>query len=132
MVFEVGKCYEHTTGKKMRIISEVDTYFYGHGLLAETNTGQYEIVGMKEEHTINWKECDDFAEEVFGIKQKKLIREFSKMSDDDKFRVRYQQEPVSPDKLNICPKCNGTGLNVRGKQCLKCYGTGHFRKGELV
>lgn len=64
LIFEVGKCYEHTTGKKMRIISEVDTYFYGHGLLAETNTGQYEIVGMKEEHTINWKECDDFAEEV--------------------------------------------------------------------
>ena len=61
MKFEVGKCYEHTTGEKIRIISEVDTYFYGHGLLAETDKAEYQIVGETEDYAINYKECRDFA-----------------------------------------------------------------------
>lgn len=63
-VFEVGKCYKHTDGTKMRIIAEVNTHFYGHGLLGETDIAEYIIVGKEEEDTVNWKECKDFAMEV--------------------------------------------------------------------
>lgn len=61
MIFENGKCYEHTTGQKMRIIAEIDTYFYGHCLLGETDTVTYVTVGIGEEYAVNWKECEDFA-----------------------------------------------------------------------
>ena len=61
MIFEVGKCYEHATGQKMRIIGEMDTYFYGHCLIGETDKATYIPVGHTEEHSVNWKECGDFA-----------------------------------------------------------------------
>ena len=49
MVFEVGKCYEHETGMKMRIIGETDR-------------ATYMPVGQTEHNTVNWTECKDFAE----------------------------------------------------------------------
>lgn len=61
--FEVGKCYIHTNGTKMRIIAEVDTHFHGHGLLGETDDAEYRIVDNKEEHTVSWKECEDFGKD---------------------------------------------------------------------
>lgn len=45
------------------------------------------------------------------------------------YRTCYLGKPLSPDQINICPKCNGTGLNIRGERCPKCYGTGHWKKG---
>lgn len=63
MVFEIGKCYKHATGKKMRIIAEIDTYFYGHCLLGEDDSANYIPCGMTEEHTVNWEESEDFAKE---------------------------------------------------------------------
>ena len=63
MIFEVGKCYEHTTGKKMRIIGEMNTYFYGNALIGETDLCEYVPVGTKEANAVNWKECEDFAKE---------------------------------------------------------------------
>lgn len=63
MKFEIGKCYVHTTGEKIRIIARVNTYFYGEALLAETNEGNYYPVGENEDNTINWSECEDFAKE---------------------------------------------------------------------
>lgn len=60
--FEVGKCYEHTNGTKMRIIAEVNTHFYGHGLLGETDTAEYCVVGRESENASNWKVCEDFAQ----------------------------------------------------------------------
>ena len=61
MIFEVGKCYEHATGQKIRILCEVDTHFYGHGLMAETDEAKYYVVGIGEDYAVNWKECEDFA-----------------------------------------------------------------------
>ena len=61
MKFEIGKCYKHTYGKKMRIIAEINTYFYGHCLLAESNSAEYIPVGTEEENAVNWVECEDFA-----------------------------------------------------------------------
>lgn len=139
-VFEVGKCYEHTDGTKMRIIAEVDTHFYGHGLLGETEKAEYTVVGNKVEHAVNWKECEDFgrdgdAETMVNVKllehQKKILREFAKMPEDVKFRVRYQQEPLSRDEIDICTKCKGTGLNLRGMMCRKCSGTGRYKERRM-
>lgn len=59
MKFEVGKCYVHTTGEKIRIIARVNTYFYGEGLLAESHSAYYYVVC--EDNTVNWSECEDFA-----------------------------------------------------------------------
>ena len=63
MIFEVGKCYVHTTGDKMRIIARVNTYFYGEGLLAETDRAEYMIVGERESNAVNYTECEDFAKQ---------------------------------------------------------------------
>ena len=56
MKFEVGKAYQHTTGEKLQIICEVDTFFYGHGLLFETDSAEYGIAGMEEENAMNYYE----------------------------------------------------------------------------
>lgn len=63
LIFEIGKCYQHTTGRKMRIIGEMDTYYYGHCLIGETDTGEYIPVGREAENAVNWIECEDFAKE---------------------------------------------------------------------
>lgn len=63
MKFEIGKCYVHTTGEKIRIIARVNTYFYGEGLLAESHSAYYYVVGENEDNTVNWSECKDFAVE---------------------------------------------------------------------
>ena len=64
MVFEVGKCYKHESGKKIRIIGEVDTYFYGHCLIAETDNAVLIPVGQTEEYAVNWTECEYFTEDL--------------------------------------------------------------------
>lgn len=64
MIFEVGKCYEHTTGLKMRILAEVDTCAYGHVLIAEDNHGRIVPQGIDEEATENYVECEDFMKTV--------------------------------------------------------------------
>lgn len=61
MKFEIGKCYVHTTGEKIRIIARVNTYFYGECLLAESETAKYDVVGENEDNAVNWTECEDFA-----------------------------------------------------------------------
>lgn len=59
--FKSGKAYQHTNGEKILIHDYVDTYYYGKGLLAETDKGDYKVVGDKEENSINFREipmCD--------------------------------------------------------------------------
>ena len=45
---------------------------------------------------------------------------------------RYQQQPIiPPTKNDICPVCDGSGLDNRGYYCPKCMGTGRLvRKWE--
>lgn len=64
MRFEIGKCYQHTSGKKMRIIAEIETHFYGRCLLGETDGGDLVPVGEGESHFENWQECEDFANQI--------------------------------------------------------------------
>lgn len=64
MIFEIGKCYVHASGKKMRIIGEMDTYYYGHCLIGETDDIKYLPIGQTEENVVNWAECEDFANEI--------------------------------------------------------------------
>lgn len=40
MIFEVGKCYEHTNGLKLRILADVVTCAYGRVFIAEDNYGR--------------------------------------------------------------------------------------------
>ena len=49
--------------RKMRIIAEIETYYFGHCLLGETDKAEYVPVGKGEDYTVNWKECEDFGKE---------------------------------------------------------------------
>ncbi len=64
MIFETGKCYEHTTGLKIRILAEADTCAYGHVLIAEDSYGRIVPIGTGEEATLNYTECEDFMKTV--------------------------------------------------------------------
>lgn len=57
--FEVGKYYEHTTGSKLSIICEVETYYHGKCLLGETETGELVPVGTTKENAINYHEISE-------------------------------------------------------------------------
>ena len=57
MVFEVGKCYRHTTGEELQIVGQVDTTLYGNCLVAESsNSEDLKPVGKDESATDNWVE----------------------------------------------------------------------------
>ena len=57
MIFEVGKCYQHTNGEQMKICGTVDTTLYGNTLVAETNSHtNLEAVGRDKSSAMNWKE----------------------------------------------------------------------------
>jgi len=54
--FQLGKNYKHTSGKTLYICGLVKTKTYGICLIGENEKGQFQTVGSKEEHFINWKE----------------------------------------------------------------------------
>jgi hypothetical protein len=56
MIFEIGKTYRHSTGKKMTIIGKLETHIWGECLIGETSDGELVPVGELEEHTVNWIE----------------------------------------------------------------------------
>lgn len=57
MVFKLGKCYEHTTGKRMHIVAQAELDIYiSPCFIAETDTGEIIPVGITEEHAVNWQE----------------------------------------------------------------------------
>lgn len=64
MIFEVGKCYEHTNGLKLRILAEVVTCAYGRVLIAEDNYGRITPQGIGEESSLKYVECEDFMKIV--------------------------------------------------------------------
>ena len=60
MRFEVGKHYEHSTGKKMHILAEVNSdMYYSPSLVAEDIEGNFIPVGISEEYSVNWNEIDE-------------------------------------------------------------------------
>ena len=64
MIFEVGKCYEHTNGLKLRILADVVTCAYGRVFIAEDNYGRITPQGIGEESSLNYVECEDFMKTV--------------------------------------------------------------------
>lgn len=61
MPFEIGKCYQHTTGLKVKVWGRVTTYMWGETLLGETNDGQLQPLSDKNDASVNWKEIPDFG-----------------------------------------------------------------------
>jgi hypothetical protein len=59
MKFEIGKCYEHATGKKMKIIGCVYSMIYDICLIGETLTREFLPIGQDEEATVNWRLIDE-------------------------------------------------------------------------
>lgn len=59
MIFEIGKTYTHTTGKKMTIIGRLKTHIYGECLIGECDTGELVPVGEQEDNSVNWVESED-------------------------------------------------------------------------
>ena len=60
MRFEVGKHYEHSTGKKMHILGEVNSdMYYSPCLVAEDLEGNFIPVGIGEDYAVNWNEIDE-------------------------------------------------------------------------
>ena len=58
MIFEVGKYYKNNSGKKLHILVDIETTYYGQTLLAEDNDGNFQPVGSDETNTVNWIEID--------------------------------------------------------------------------
>jgi len=59
MIFEIGKCYKHTTGSLLKIIGAADSTMYGLGLVAEHSDITLSIVGNEECHTANYTKISD-------------------------------------------------------------------------
>lgn len=59
MIFEIGKTYKHTTGKKMTIIGRLKTHVYGECLIGELDTGELVPVGEQEDNSINWIQSEE-------------------------------------------------------------------------
>ena len=56
MVFELGKCYEHSGTGQIYICGLAATEMYGIGFVAEHPDGTYSIVGMDEINASNYSE----------------------------------------------------------------------------
>jgi hypothetical protein len=56
MVFEVGKCYRHTTGFEISIVAEIETVMYGSCLVAEDAYGELHPFGKREDNAVNYSE----------------------------------------------------------------------------
>jgi len=98
MIFEVGKCYEHTTGLKIRILAEADTCAYGHVLIAEDSYGRIVPIGTGEEATLNYTECEDFMKTVEETGSYEAVV----MPSDDESKEIYVSE-MNPDAVEVKP-----------------------------
>lgn len=59
MIFEIGKTYQHSTGKRMTIIGRLKTHLWGECLIGETDTGELVPVGEQEDNSVNWTESEE-------------------------------------------------------------------------
>ncbi len=49
--FELGKCYKHSNGKRVRICGAVATYFHGVSLVGEYSSGEIYLVSSLPDAT---------------------------------------------------------------------------------
>lgn len=54
MVFELGKCYRHSTGLEMKIIGLANSTLYGVGYVGEMSDGEIRMVGTHQDNAIGW------------------------------------------------------------------------------
>lgn len=57
--FELGKCYQHSTGSQLKIVGEANTTLYGKCLVGETSFGELTPVGKTEDHAVNYIEISE-------------------------------------------------------------------------
>ena len=91
MTFEVGKTYQHSTGKKMTIIGKLETHIWGECFIGETSDGELVPVGESEENAINWVEVKKQTKEdrlnkiisdiAYILDNLILLRQIHKMGD---------------------------------------------------
>lgn len=60
MRFEIGKTYQHTSGKKMTIVGSAHTKAYGWCLIGEENDGYLKPIGTGDDgYAQNWEEVNE-------------------------------------------------------------------------
>lgn len=59
MKFEIGKCYKHSGGGRMKIVGEANTTVWGNCLVGEETEGRLTPVGRLEENAVNWEEISE-------------------------------------------------------------------------
>lgn len=71
--FELGRYYEHTAGKRMRMVALAQTRMFGTCLLAECRgDGTIKPCGMDSDAAVNWKEI---TSEEFKMSQNERKKE---------------------------------------------------------
>lgn len=56
MKFELGKYYQHSTGKKLYICGLGETFYHGSCFIGENEKGELSPTGKSEENAINYIE----------------------------------------------------------------------------
>ena len=56
MEFQIGKTYQHSGGRAMKIVGSLKTRMWGDCLVGEENDGTLIPVGSTTDHAVNWKE----------------------------------------------------------------------------
>lgn len=59
MVFEIGKCYQYTTGIRMKVLGRLKTTVWGECLIAETSSMKLIPVGLDESAAVNYREISE-------------------------------------------------------------------------
>ena len=61
MRFKIGKCYEHTTGKQIKIVGVAQTTLSGMALVAESSDSieLRSVGGESDDYAVNYKEISE-------------------------------------------------------------------------
>jgi len=61
MLFEIGKCYEHITGVRMKILCEAETTQWGNTLIAEEGKHGHGLISVANDIdcNVNWTEITE-------------------------------------------------------------------------
>lgn len=65
MKFQIGKYYQHGTGRVICILCEIHTFFHGSCLLAEEDTGELTPVGTDETSAQNWHQVSGWGRSCY-------------------------------------------------------------------
>ena len=66
MKFQIGKYYQHGSGRVISIIGQANTFFHGAGLLAEEEGGHLIPVGTDEDAAQHWREVSGWMRSCYA------------------------------------------------------------------